>query len=515
MKLQSQIIFMTTVLIVGSLAFSYPGKESYSRELTEAILLVISKQDEKKIDQINQYMDWKKAQGFEVWSIEASKFPDSLSLKQYFKSFKVDHPNLVYAILPVNEFLGEEQVIDESKIVTQSDFYFCNLDDDKKMIPEIYISRATIDELVEIKQKKCIPLKSVFAYPIVQFRRWIINRYTRHSDFSLMGEDLRKISKQKNIASVTLFEQEGYVKSDYKPTLPLNQENFTKEFKDSNIVFAMNTWEPIEVYEIGKYQYYNYLDLTRAVWTEDADKSDAITNNELSIQTYFKFDDYPSDSIHRIGFLPIKSDGEFTKNLFSSVVLINPMTKFKTEVLFFIGDGTGLVPSVCAVHRIISEAILSNVPISKAVFDCYHKYKEKFPADPHPNEMFATRFYVRGDPTISISDLLPKAKFQIIPETIQDSGIIEIPLPENSLEFSIKNIGKVEVDFQFAEVDQIGVEPISGKLKADEEIKIKVFIKPKKIPDLKPLNTLKKKCDILLFKSNAGDKVLLVKWLGV
>jgi len=59
-------------------------------------------------------------------------------------------------------------------LTIDSDYYFANLDDDSQYIPEIYVSRASLLELLNISTRKNLPsLKSLIALPIIQYSHWL------------------------------------------------------------------------------------------------------------------------------------------------------------------------------------------------------------------------------------------------------------------------------------------------------------------------------------------------------
>ncbi|MDD4762092.1 MAG: hypothetical protein PHZ25_03675 [Candidatus Pacebacteria bacterium] len=101
---------------------------------------------------------------------------------------------------------------------------------------------------------------------------------------------------------------------------------------------------------------------------------------------------------------------------------------------------------------------------------------------------------------------------------VNDTSKIEIPKNKTEVEFVIKNIGKLDVTYSFDENNQVEITPISGIIPVNNEVKIKIKIK--NISDIFPMSddiqsTLKQKSTKIYFKSNAGDKEILVTYYDI
>ncbi|HOE15358.1 MAG TPA: hypothetical protein PLH82_01530, partial [Candidatus Paceibacterota bacterium] len=87
-----------------------------------------------------------------------------------------EHPNFQYLILPINSLKGQVSFTNKTNqtFTIDSDYYFANLDDDFQYIPEIYVSRASLLELLNISTRKNLSsLKSLIALPIIQYSHWL------------------------------------------------------------------------------------------------------------------------------------------------------------------------------------------------------------------------------------------------------------------------------------------------------------------------------------------------------
>jgi len=123
---------------------------------------------------------------------------------------------------------------------------------------------------------------------------------------------------------------------------------------------------------------------------------------------------------------------------------------------------------------------------------------------------------IYGDPAKSLKDTIEQPKAEITPNKISDESKIEIPMNKTEVEFLIKNIGKVNINYSFDKNNVIDISPITGNIPVESETKIKL-----KISNNLPItyqstdkiqSSPKQKSTKIYFKSNAGNKEITVTY---
>jgi len=93
---------------------------------------------------------------------------------------------------------------------------------------------------------------------------------------------------------------------------------------------------------------------------------------------------------------------------------------------------------------------------------------------------------------------------------------ITIPKGKFEVDFLIKNIGKVDINYSFDKSELVDITPISGMIPVANETKIHLKILDHSDINIQSKddinNNLKPKSAKIYFKSNAGDKELIIKY---
>jgi len=169
-------------------------------------------------------------------------------------------------------------------------------------------------------------------------------------------------------------------------------------------------------------------------------------------------------------------------------------------------------------HTYIVNNIYSGSSLGKAFRDGYDLALSQI----NPNDDFNSAkigyglYDVYGAPDTTLEDIIGNPKAIIQPNSKEDEKyIIEIPKGKFAVDFVIKNIGKVDVNYSFDKSNEFEIAPISGNILVDSETKINLKVLDKKI-DIQSTdninNNLKPKTGKIYFKSNAGDKELTIKY---
>jgi hypothetical protein len=482
------------------------------------ILLVVDKLETNKTEIIQQVVDWKINQGFEVWISRIDDFINASEIKTYLQKFYKSHPNMQYAVLPPHSFEGKIKVkIDGKEYEFVSDKYFENLDDDPLFDPEIMISRATITELGDISLRNNLnQLTCNIGFPMISYDRWACVpgeclQYVK-CDASHLGDDIKRLFTRKKIKTVTFYEQEGISKSFLKPDFPISEETISKSLEQSNIIWYLNTLEPLQPKPEGYVLYSTYSEFNRAIWVNDNNQDKLITDSELDIKPFFSFSDAKS-TVHRIGFLPLFVNDKMNLNQFSSLIGISPIDGCS----YVPDDGTGIGPSVLSLYRMVMENLVNGKTVGESI-QVFNQYREQYATDPNHQEYFALGLFVRGDPTVRIQDLVEKAKLEITPEEIETTSILSIPMEKTEAVCNVKNSGttplRVSIDFNrnLLEISpkECFLEPgMSQEIKIKIQTSVRQFFKVNRY-----LSTPKKKQTVITIKSNARNKSLKVIWFS-
>jgi len=171
--------------------------------------------------------------------------------------------------------------------------------------------------------------------------------------------------------------------------------------------------------------------------------------------------------------------------------------------------------------RRVVESINSGNSIGKAFRSVYNTTVASIvPEDRSVVKVKFGLLDIFGPPETTLRDLIEEPKVIIQPNI--NSGqeyIIEIPKGKFSVDFIIKNVGKIDVNYSFNKSDIIGIDPIVGVIPVGNETKINLKVLNKSTINIQSNDdietTLKPKSTKIYFKSNAGDKELLVKYWDI
>lgn len=481
------------------------------------LLLVVSDTQSSKIELLKQVISWKQSQGYEVWSTTADQFENAKVLKIYLQEFYKSNPTLRYVILPIDSFFGSipSSVEGEMNDIT-SDMYFENLDDDPEYIAEIMVARASLDELADIsKRKNWDNITCSLAFPTISYDRWACVpgeclQYVK-CDASHLGDDIKRQWNRKNIKAYTLYEQEGISASFLKPDFPLNEENVAKQLEKSNVIWFLNTLEPLQPKPERYVLYSVYPDFYRAIWAEDKNQDKLITDSELIMKPFFTFSDTKSD-FHRIGFLPLFDNANLNLNQMSSVIGINPV-----PFSYVPGDGTGIGESALSLYRLVMEKLMNGKTVGESI-QVLKDYKTMYPDDPNHQEYYALGLFVRGDPTLKVQDLLEKSRLKIIPEEVDKSSELKIPINQTNAHFTIKNSGQGRLQYTITGDEKvIRISPMEGTLDPDQEqiVSIQLTLTPFHYFVSSLLSTPKKKQTKLTILTSSRKKEITLFWYDV
>ena len=313
----------------------------------------------------------------------------------------------------------------------ETDYYFSDFDS------KISVSRSSKSFLFKALAKVPNEVESlVFASPILSYYRWIYGCcwYKVRIDPSMMGWDIfNKYSSKLEIT--TLFEQEGVEKSNRKPKLSLDKENFEETFKKSSIVFALTTYEPIgQMLEGGgEYPITIRKTLDRAIWREDINKDKYITDDELEIKNYFDFN-VPVGNKRKVGMFPQITEEDINLDLFSSVLCASKPFK---GVVYTGGESNGTDRGMLFVWRTFLEQVLEGQTFGQAWAKVPGLIDERFPLDKEGKMMLETREFLRlrikGLPFVSAK---------------KDHIMVELPDEvQPNQQLKIKNNGKQNIVF--------------------------------------------------------------------
>jgi hypothetical protein len=503
------LIFLCLMLVIGSPLSAHSGKPG--------VLLVVSRGESAKATLLQQVINWKTKQGFNIWSISAEQFINAKALKVFLQEFYRSNPTLRYVILPMDSFFGTIACkIDGSTYDISSDMYFENLDDDPGFNAEIIVARSSIEELGEIsKRTNMDKLTCSLAFPMINYDRWACVpgeclQYVK-CDASHLGDDIKRQWNRKNIKAYTLYEQEGISKSFLKPDFALNEENVAKQLEQSNVVWFLNTLEPLQPKPEGYVLYSVYQDFYRSIWTEDKNDDKLITDPELTIKPFFLFSDAKS-TFHRIGFLPLFDNEHHNLNQFSAVIGVNPV-----PCSYVPGDGTGIGESALSVFRLVMENLINGKTVGESIL-VFEDYRDMYPDDPYHQEYYALGLFLRGDPTLKIQDLQEKSKMEIIPGEIDTTSRLVIPINQTEIHFTIKNTGTSPLRIAITgDETLITISPREGDLEPDIEqiITIRCILSPTFYLMRNLLSSPKKKQTKITINSSSRKKEITLFWYGI
>jgi hypothetical protein len=441
-------------------------------EVKSLVLLIVGMDEIKKTEDIDIISKWYQNQGFAFRSVSGHDFVNSDELKTFLTNeWKIN--GLVACILPLKTFNEKVSIKIGDEIHTQqSDKFFGNLDNDKNMISEISISRATVAEMSKISKRE-FPSQLIadFAMPITNFATaaCIPGKCLEYkkSDPSYMGQDCKKIFIQKGYKARTYFETEGSMTSAQKPDFSLNYENISNS--DANFSFFLDTKEFFITHPEGYALGSDHKEFKRAILRDD--NKDGLSNKgEVSLENFYAFSKEEA-KMQKIGFLPLFDNEEMNLNGFSSIIGVNN-PDFDCFAVY--GDGTGLTASMYAVFRLVVENLISGKTIGESI-DVFKQYKDKFPLDKYHQEIYALTLFIRGNPLFRLDDFVGKAQLKVIPAGIVDDGIDFAYSSYRTFEF--QNIGISNLTWEIvSKPDWIKTEVDKGNMIPDEIIEIKLRV---------------------------------------
>jgi len=164
-------------------------------------------------------------------------------------------------------------------------------------------------------------------------------------------------------------------------------------------------------------------------------------------------------------------------------------------------------------HQALLASFTEGDTIGDAVYASRANFAKYTMPDGDEIKPEALKYRLIGDPTLTIKDLYGSPEVDVQPEG-KDSDKIEIPINKNEIEFLIKNIGKVEVNYSFEKSKVLEITPIAGNIPVSNEVKVKLKIL-NELPITyqssdKIQSSPKQKSTKIYFKSNAGDKEITV-----
>lgn len=435
---------------------------SFVKAEKEGILIVMSKNEKIDLEKINRIKEWKEEQGFEVWFEDGKNFSSSSQLKSYLnKVFKIDHPNLKYLILPINEFQGVEyiQKQDLKREIVTSSFYY-----------ETITGVASVNELYQISLKengKEIKVGIACAQTNFLQSKCIGGSCAVFDacDPSWLGQELAEFATNRGILADTYFEQEGFLKSGVNPKYSL------KDFKvsDYNLVLITGTASPLR--RINNFAVKSIYDTPQRVWWEkDRNNDNQFDPSEGKYATLF---DYTSrDNLSRIGFVANFKNTRMNLNCFSSLIGIEWIDGFD-QWLFF-GDGRGMLPGIDTIYRFVMKNILNGKSVGESTLSAYEEYAKIYEDD---NRWLARSLLIRGDPSLSL-DLI-KDDFKI--DALIDLGY------RGKGEFKIINFSNQKLSWEIIDKpDWIKISKSGEALPGENKIEIEIneilpFSIPKKV----------------------------------
>jgi hypothetical protein len=164
------------------------------------------------------------------------------------------------------------------------------------------------------------------------------------------------------------------------------------------------------------------------------------------------------------------------------------------------------------------SSINNNIPIAKAYRQAYDSFVSNLdPIYRHITHISPGTFRVYGPPETTLRDLIEEPKAVIQPDaTFGEEYVIEIPKGKSSIDFIIRNIGKVDINYAFDKSNVVEISPISGNILVGQDSKINLKVLNMPVMEIQSQDdidtTLKPKSAKIYFKSNAGDRELLVKY---
>lgn len=140
-------------------------------------------------------------------------------------------------------------------------------------------------------------------------------------DLAPHGENLKNFLSAKEVPSITLYEKRGTCTSKYPSSLPLTAENFTQAFKESTLVFAASTDEPIDLLKHSGWASRRakpYNTLVTSYWNDKNSSKDVeYGQEELSYEIYYQVSN--EDHRKRAGFFPIQDKPLFLDHFYCSL----------------------------------------------------------------------------------------------------------------------------------------------------------------------------------------------------
>jgi hypothetical protein len=171
--------------------------------------------------------------------------------------------------------------------------------------------------------------------------------------------------------------------------------------------------------------------------------------------------------------------------------------------------------NVLNLQQAVLTEFLRGANIGESVYGARANFN-KYSVDDNDVRPEALTYRLMGDPTLTIEDLYKDSKVDVQPES-KNSDRIEIPIGKSEIEFLIKNIGKVDVNYSFDKNSVLEISPIAGLILINNEVKVKL-----KILGGLPINyqssdksqsSPKQRTTKIYFKSDAGDReITVVYW---
>ncbi len=366
----------------------------------------------------------------------------------------------------------------------------------------IYFSRIRTEWLNKNNQG-WIKLNSIM--PALFLTHEYSNRYTVGicCDTKLPNYDNLIKNFMSNLNTKFFFENRGtFPITDLKVNFQsLNFNNFSQGFSNSNFVYANSTVEPISVWgENYNWKYSLYNEPYTLIWT-DKDKNEHADNSNAEIATE-KYWVNINDNLKRMVIV-------MGTNNFIDKDYVTFASNYEGDTEFF-------MPMV---NQTVSS-IYNNIPIAKAYRSAYDSFVSNLdPEYRHISGIPPGTFRMYGPPETTLNNLIEEPRVAIQPNSKGEGEyVVEIPKGKFEVDFVIKNIGKVDINYSFDKSNKFEITPIAGNILVNNEIKINLKVLSRSV-DIQLAdnieNNLKLKTGKIYFKSNAGDKELIVKYWDI
>ncbi len=398
-------LFLAVVLVIfGCSILSLPPGVSQSKGPT--LLMVISPADAQKKEAIERIHSYYDARGISFETALTSDFSNAEALKDSLRA-RYQKEGISNLILPLRSFQSRITVnIHGTEHELLSDFYFANLDGDPHWTSEISVARTSVDEMEAIAKRANAPeVQMDFAFPMINYLRAQGKCWVYHEvDPSQMGADLKKQVQNQGYKAVSYFESEGDRSCGQKPDFSLQEETIAQA--SGNVSFYLSTIEVLNPDAEGNAEIQRYPQFMRAI-LHDKNKSGTVDPGEVEVKKYYSYSSQTTD-IHRIGLMPLFDNSQLNLNQFSSII----SHEYPGKAPIFFGQGSGMTASYLAVLRLVAENLIAGKSVGKSI-EVYQRYKEKFPLDLYNQELFALSLFVRGDPSLSLGELVSAPKIEI------------------------------------------------------------------------------------------------------